>query len=225
MIQEAENKWGIDSFALKMIAAVTMFIDHYTYIFLAGSRYYMLGRCIGRIAFPIFCFQLVEGYFHTRNKTKYALRIAAAGVISEFAFDLAFYRKIFDPVHQNVMWTLLIGFLVIWLADKVPAVVKIIVMMAGAVLAEFLQTDYGALGVIIIFTFYIFRERKLLLGIGIVLETFWSSMVEGAASLALIPIFLYNGKQGPKKYRYWFYLFYPGHLFLLYFLSVMEMYF
>lgn len=224
MIQETENKWGINAFILKMIAAVTMFIDHYTYIFLSGSRYYILGRCIGRIAFPIFCFQLVEGYFHTRSRKKYALRIAAAGVLSELAFDLAFYRKAFDPAHQNVMWTLLIGFLVIWLADKVPAAVKIIIMMAGAVLAEFLQTDYGALGVLIIFTFYIFRKRNVLLGIGIVLETFWSSMVEGIASLALIPIFLYNGKQGPGKYRYWFYLFYPGHLFLLYFLSVMEMY-
>lgn len=221
MTEGAQSKWGINAFVLKMIAAVTMFIDHYTYIFLAGSRYYMLGRYIGRIAFPIFCFQLIEGYFHTRNKTKYALRIAAAGVISEFAFDLAFYRQIVDMNHQNVMWTLLIGFLVVWLSEQAPTVGKVFVLAAGAALAEFLQTDYGALGVIIIFTFYICRERKLLLGIGIVLETFWSSMAEGVASLALIPIFLYNGEQGPRKYRYWFYLFYPGHLFLLYFLSVM----
>lgn len=222
MAEHKQGRAGINAFTLKIIAAVTMIIDHVTYLYVSYQEtpnLYLLGRGIGRLSFPIFCFLLTEGYYYTGSRVKYAVRLAVSAVISEIAFDLAFYGKVFEMGHQNVMWTLLIGFLTVWIADHASIAAKIAAAVAGLVLAESIGADYGALGVAMILTFYAFRNSKAWMTAAIVIENVTSSLLQGAAAVSLIPIFFYNGKQGPKKYRYWFYLFYPGHLFLLYFLS------
>jgi hypothetical protein len=71
-------------------------------------------RYIGRIAFPIYCFLIVEGFLHTKNVKKYALRLGLFALISEIPFDLAFNRGWLDISSNNVYFTLLIGLLVIW---------------------------------------------------------------------------------------------------------------
>ncbi|HEX3021536.1 MAG TPA: TraX family protein, partial [Lachnospiraceae bacterium] len=120
---------GISGSTIKLVAIFTMLIDHTAatilekiisksgmYDYYSGNNIlyniYSIMRSIGRLAFPIFCFLLVEGLIHTRNKWKYALRMALFAVISEVPFDLAFANKPISWENQSVYFTLLIGLLV-----------------------------------------------------------------------------------------------------------------
>lgn len=135
-----KNFKGFTSFSIKLIAVVTMFIDHAAAIIL--ERYmdslgmsddvpqfvmthaplyfiYTALRCIGRIAFPIYIFLLVQGFMHTHNRLKYAIRLFAFALISEIPFNLAFGKALWTMQYQNVFWTLLCGFLFMWFSDFV----------------------------------------------------------------------------------------------------------
>ena len=121
---------GLSGSALKMIAIATMLIDHIAATVIIrvlkfggynDSLYqlYRVMRNIGRIAFPIFCFLLVEGFMHTRDREKYALRLGCFAAISEIPFDLAFNGKILEVGYQNVFFTLLLGLLTMMAYDSV----------------------------------------------------------------------------------------------------------
>ena len=173
-------------------------------------------RGIGRAAFPIFCFLLVEGAVHTRSPRKYLLRLASFALISEIPFDLALHNQPFYWGTQNVFFTLLAGLLVIQAFQRSPGQ-EWRGMLALAVLgaaAELCGTDYGAIGVAVIAVMYLLRER------------FWAASVLSLILLVLlarieifsIPAFLilalYNGKRG-RQPKYFFYVFYPVHLLIL----------
>ena len=129
---------------------------------------YRVMRNIGRIAFPIFCFLLVEGFMHTRDREKYALRLGCFAAVSEIPFDLAFNGKVLEVGYQNVFFTLLLGLLTMMAYDAVMnqsrwsvwkrTALSTIAILAGMFAAEFLSTDYGALGVLCIMVFYLFRR-------------------------------------------------------------------
>ena len=121
---------GFSGSELKMIAIATMLIDHIAATVIIrvlkfggynDSLYqlYRVMRNIGRIAFPIFCFLLVEGFMHTRDREKYALRLGCFAAISEIPFDLAFNGKILEVGYQNVFFTLLLGLLTMMAYDSV----------------------------------------------------------------------------------------------------------
>lgn len=121
-------------------------------------------RKIGRIAFPIFCFLLVEGFIHTSNRKKYALRLALFALLSEIPFDLCFRGKFLEFSYQNVMITLLVGFLAITAMDearkRVPAL-ALVAAAAGLLLGYLLKTDYSYRGVILIILLYLFQSYPL----------------------------------------------------------------
>ena len=160
---------GLSGSALKIIAIVTMLIDHIAAtviirILKFGGyndglyQLYRVMRNIGRIAFPIFCFLLVEGFMHTRDREKYALRLGCFAAVSEIPFDLAFNGKVLEVGYQNVFFTLLLGLLTMMAYDVVMnqsrwsvwkrTALSTIAILAGMFAAEFLSTDYGALGVL-----------------------------------------------------------------------------
>lgn len=211
----------LDGTVLKLIACLSMFIDHLGAVCFSG----MMGfRIIGRLAFPIYCFLLVEGAVHTRNMKKYILRMGIFALISEVPFDLAFYHRLVYTGHQNVFFTLGLGLLAIWFLEHpidnldIPdALYRLLVVIVAGLIAEFLNTDYGFTGVMIICIFYYLRERSLekYLIVAILLAAMGG--VEVYAVLALIPILLYNGERGrqTKMMQYSFYIFYPAHLLLL----------
>ena len=103
------DKWGVSSFALKIIAAVTMFIDHFAILFLDNHHTaYMIARGIGRISFPIFAFILVEGFYYTANRVKHGITLGVFAIISEIPYNMM-YGRFFYLENQNVIFTLFIG--------------------------------------------------------------------------------------------------------------------
>ena len=211
----------LDGTVLKLIACLSMFIDQLGAVCFSG----MMGfRIIGRLAFPIYCFLLVEGAVHTRNMKKYILRMGIFALISEVPFDLAFYHRLVYTGHQNVFFTLGLGLLAIWFLEHpieqldIPDVLyKLLVIIAAGLIAEFFNTDYGFTGIAVICIFYYLRgQPQLKYPIAAILLAAMGG-VEVYAVLALIPILLYNGQRGrqTKVMQYGFYIFYPAHLLLI----------
>lgn len=226
---------GISGYWLKVIAVISMLIDHTSAVILEQipglENPAFLMRIIGRLAFPIYCFLLVEGFYHTRSRAKYAGRLFLFALISEVPFDLAFSRRMWDFSSNNVFFTLLFGLLVIWGVEKIrqkfvadvygekAAAIRVILIIvtvaAGGFLALFFRTDYDLSGIVTIFAIYMFYPKKVKgMGIGVLVLTLLASIIEAAAFLDMIPIYFYNGTRG-KQMKYFFYIFYPAHLFLL----------
>ena len=211
----------LDGTVLKLIACLSMFIDHLGAVCFSGKMGF---RIIGRLAFPIYCFLLVEGAVHTRNMKKYILRMGIFALISEVPFDLAFYHRLVYTGHQNVFFTLGLGLLAIWFLEHpieqldIPDVLyKLLVIIAAGLIAEFFNTDYGFTGIAVICIFYYLRgQPQLKYPIAAILLAAMGG-VEVYAVLALIPILLYNGERGrqTKMMQYGFYIFYPAHLLLI----------
>lgn len=186
---------------------------------------YTIMRSIGRIAFPIYCFLLVEGLHKSKNIKKYAGRLLAFALISEIPFDLAFKGKLFYFGYQNVFFTLFLGLVTIAVIDYIrkkvtkifPAVIlSVAAAAAGIFLAVLLHTDYDGIGVAIIIILYIFYKRRVARIVAGCLAFIW----EITAPLAFIFIGFYNGERG-KQMKYFFYAFYPMHLLLLYLVGVL----
>ncbi len=248
----AAGQRGLSGCVLKMIAVITMLVDHTGATIVerllaqmpswgpitmqnqeAWTQLYMLLRGIGRMAFPIYCFLLVEGFYHTRNKARYALRLFVFALISEVPFDMAFQVSFFDISYNNVFFTLLIGLLTIWAYDEIRkraeirrtsvfsmsnvfwSLVLAAVPLLGCGLAYFLRTDYDAAGVIAIFIMYLFYERRQL-GFGLMVLSLGllAGGLEFLAFFMLIPMKHYNGTRG-RQMKYFFYWFYPVHLLVL----------
>lgn len=213
----------INNFTLKMIAIVTMIIDHIGYVFLSpDTTYYMIFRAIGRISFPIFCFLIVEGFFHTRSHINYLIRLTVFALLSEIPFDLAFHKTLFYWSSQNVFITLALGLFAIFCLEelnnrRIFALPLVLIFLVAIVS----RCDYGIGGVLLICMFYITRHNpwiRIFLT-GLILYMFYNS-TELYGMIALIPIICYNGKRGPNA-KMVFYWLYPFHLLLLYGLNML----
>lgn len=252
MDTQTVKKKGISGSTLKLIAICIMVIDHIGAVLVegrmlqileqAGNSYPeatashallftsdLLLRGIGRIAFPIFCFLIIEGLSHTRNPLKYALRLGLFGLISEIPFDLALKKTLFDWSYQNVFFTLFLGLMVIYLMQKIETAfirnvflrisLTAITLFLGAGAAMFLKTDYDAFGVLTIVIMYLFRKNRLYeIFSGCICLTFMS-LIELPCFISLLPVKLYNGERG-LNLKYVFYIFYPAHLLILYVIRV-----
>lgn len=238
------EKRGISQEGLKLIACITMLIDHvgatlvWQYYLQVRTLevycFYNVLRLIGRIAFPIYCFLLVEGAYHTRDPKKYALRLAIGAVLSEIPFDVAFFDGI-TLANSSVMVTLLLGFGMIEAMKRVQGFWKIAVIVPFYFAAELLGTDYAGLGIEVIAVLALTRGMKYekllrVIGFAAVLVPgqawnigFMYANLEAFAVLALIPIFCYSGRKltHSKAVQWVFYLFYPVHIAVLCVLEVL----
>lgn len=207
---------GLNTFTLKIIAIVSMLIDHIGHVFFPEV---MLFRIIGRISFPIFAYVLAEGIYYTKDITKYMLRLGIFALMSEIPYDLAIMGSVLEFSHQNVFFTLFFGVLMFYTISNMNHVVmEYVVVIMAAMLCHFLNTDYGSIGILTIFIFSVFRQRKIekLLIVGLLFVGLTGGL-QLYALLALPLIALHNGEQGPKM-KIFFYLFYPTHLIILYFI-------
>lgn len=218
-----------------------MLCDHLWATVIPGNDWL---TCIGRLAFPIFAFLIVEGYFHTRNFKKYVIRLLIFAVISEIPFNLMSGSRLFYPIHQNVLWTFLIAISLIHMNEKVKTaqsykriLIGLLSVILGFLIGLLSMVDYYHAGVLTVLAFYFFRGRtwrcylgqfvcmvyihaEMLGGLGYELSVFGQPFFlsqQSFAVLALIPIWLYKGKQGhySKFIQFFNYLFYPVHLLIL----------
>ncbi|MDO4923952.1 MAG: TraX family protein [Peptococcaceae bacterium] len=230
----------INGSTLKWFAMASMVIDHLAAVVLMPAfgiftvltlgDAWQLGndaalcygmRQIGRIAFPIFCFLLVEGLVHTHSRGAYLRNLIVLAVVSEMPYNLCRTGNLIDFSEQSTIWTLVLGFLTCcgldWLdAKSAPqplALKKAALVGAAMLLAWFLNTDYDAFGVAFIVLLYLLRNsRTEQCMIGAIVCLFGEAM----AALAFVPIYFYNGQRG-KQPKWLFYAFYPTHLLVLYF--------
>lgn len=225
---------------LKLIAMACMLLDHMWATVMDGNLWM---TCVGRIAFPVFAFQVAEGYAHTKNFKKYLLRMFLFALIAEIPFNLMAGGWWFSPFGQNVMFTFCLALLLIRLIDKARAKHWALGLAAAAVgafvgywVGMFTFVDYYGYGILMVLVFWLFREMRLgwlvtlaamiyinfemIGGMHLAVFLFGRELLiplQGFAVLALIPIWLYNGEQGikSKAFQYACYAFYPVHMLIL----------
>jgi hypothetical protein len=218
-MKTVSKKFGISAAVLKWIAVVTMIIDHFAvavYPQFASYEYsvYYIMRKIGRLAFPIYCFLLVEGFFHTKNVKKYFRNCFLFAILSEIPFNMAIFGQVFYSRGQNVYFTLCIGLATLIILDRRKRypkskymLLQIFIIVLAASIGQILDVDYHWKGVLFIVMFYYVRNMqewiRNLVGI-------CAFAYEGTAPLAFLPIHFYNGTRGRQIYAI-----YPIHLLIL----------
>lgn len=238
-------------YTLKLIAMITMLIDHITAIFIAvDSPLYLVGRSIGRLSFPIFCFLITEGLLYTRNIKKYLLRLFIFAIISEIPFDLAFHNPALNKdhlYHQNIYFTLFIGLLTIATIDRIDKyldtddfinrgnkrsqwigkmfseykILNVLTLLSGCMLAYFLFADYSFMGVLMIWAFYRFKHNGQKLTTAIILLNAMYGIPQILGAFSLVFINIYKGQRGKQANKFIFYGFYPIHLIILFIIKVL----
>ena len=236
-----KTKFETTSFSLHIMAMLFMLCDHLWGTIVNGNDWL---TCIGRLTFPIYAFMIVEGYFHTKDLKKYGTRLLLFAIISEIPFNLAMGSSLFYPLHQNVLWTFLISIGLIHWNEKAKEkqrwkriLTGLATLCIGYIGGIITFVDYYNAAILMVLTFYFFRGNKwwhylgqllcmwyinceMLGGFGYEISLFGDTHFiarQGFALLALIPIWLYRGRQGchSKKLQLVYYLFYPLHLLIL----------
>lgn len=228
----------MSSLAIKLFACIAMFLDHYGYTFGILSPY----RLIGRLAFPLFAFQLTLGYIHTKSVKKYLTRLFIFAIISEVPYNLFTTNSIIAPGSSlNIFFTLTLALLTLYFLDyahkrckdkTLKILVTISIIAIACIVAQGLHLEYGYYGILTVICFRYLNKIQLIIAYPLLILSFailggltkWN-LVQFFALFSLVPIFLYNGKKGllPKKplltklIQYGFYIFYPLHL-LIFFL-------
>lgn len=241
---------GLSGNALKMIACVLMFFDHMSQGVALNYLGFMptgvttswgipvlwgiptasllatIATLFGRIAFPIFCFFLVQGILLSGDYKKQILRLVLFACIAEVPFDLGLFGQVFYWDHQNVLFELALGAATVVGMKKIldgdrkgKIAYAVLLFIAAALVAEFLKFDYGSVGIVAMVLLYLAcndRRRTMLMGL---IGFFFEAPLYGTVYLSLPLIYQYNGKRG-RGGRWFFYIFYPAHLLALYFISL-----
>lgn len=239
------DKWGLSSFALKIIAVVTMVTDHFAILFLDNHHTaYMAARGIGRISFPIFAFLLVEGFFYTRDRVRHGIILGSFAIISELPYNML-YGSVLNLSHQNVILTLFIGYMMIWAlesismyrvnysenllkkigAGRMNTILELLVMLMGFTIGYFINCSYSYAGIMLILCFYVFRKYHIGRAVSNIVFNMgmFGYSIQWLGVFSIIPIAFYNEKPGKYKWKYFFYIFYPAHILILTALKIIQL--
>ena len=214
---------------LKYMAFLSMLLDHVNnsmitpYLDGKGLLLHVsnLLSILGRVAFPLFMFFLVEGFFKTRSRKKYLINLLIFGILSEVPFDLFTSRELFNKNWNNIMFTLALSLITIWIVDEMKGRLakksktlwygaSVLVVAVMCAVAMFFSLDYDYHAIIVAYLFYIFYEKPLY---GAVLG-YLSIIKELYSVLGFAATLTYNGERG-KQYKWLNYAFYPVHLLIL----------
>ena len=237
---QTKPQGGLDSLTLKLLAMALMLCDHLWATVLPGLAWL---TAVGRIAFPIFAFQVAEGFRRTHDRKKYLRRMFLFALISEIPFNYLYYSSPVFPFHQNVMFTFCIAMVLMLAVERIGKkgaaaywIAAVVSLPVGYFLGTLTMVDYYGSGVVTVLLFYLFHGRRWgwlgeLAGLAVLNCWLLGGMTvpvvllghtvelpeQGLALLALIPIWLYRGGQGPhsRAIQYACYAFYPAHMLIL----------
>lgn len=230
---------GLSAGTLRMLAMVTMLLDHVGAVIIgksfpgtlliSGASGYQALRAIGRMSCPIYAFLLTEGFLHTKDLKRYLARMACLALVSEIPFDLAFFGVPLEFSCQNNVFTLFFSLLMLAVLRKSEKrrFLYLPILCLGCAATYLLRTDYAVALPLLVGSFYLLRKDRLagfLSGTAIVTLVnvsfgSLSGLVSGVISLFLV-WFLYNGRKG-RNPRAFSYTFYPLHLFILWLVAAM----
>lgn len=243
------KKFGLSAFWLKIFAMTAMLIDHIGAVLLSSAfhtgmqtqtispsffTFYSALRNIGRAAFPVFAFLLVQGFLHTSNYKKYLTRMGILALISIIPYNLAFGNMLYNTKYWqnftfgNVAWTYLLGLVMMYLLAHIErkdwhllcrllGYILVVGIFMG--IAYFIHCDRRHWGILVIAGFHLCRDSQLKQVLSSCITFRDQRGFFPGPDLALIPIVLYNGKKG-RDIRVLAYLFYPLHLLILYGIKV-----
>ena len=223
-MERIKNMKGINGAQLKYIAFASMFIDHFNKAiitpFLTGTGPMVIITTIfdilGRIAFPIFAFMVVEGFFKTKSRWKYLRNLLIFAVISEIPYDMFQSAEFVNTWSQNILWGLALGLFTIMVIDKLKDYIKkrplwifvsLLIVALSSLGSMLISSDYEYYAIIIIYLYYLFYDKKLLAS-GL---SYLVIIKEIYAILGFATVLFYNGEKG-KQNKIFNYLFYPVHL-------------
>lgn len=219
---------NITSAGLKWVATIAMLIDHLgIFLYRHGMNeiaYYIM-RGIGRLAFPIFCFLLVEGFCATKSYWKYFFRVLFFALISEVPYELMIHGRWYG-LGSNILFSFSLALLVLWAINKLEnkkiwgPILGIIISILAAGIATHLGFEYAWRGIFLVTAMYLLRRNFLLRNIAIVgIFLIDVSIIGLCAFLSIVLIEGYNGNKG--KFPKWLgYIFYPAHLTILYLVGI-----
>lgn len=228
---------------LKILALLMMFLDHFGQIILKNSIMMVapysamsdttsrmifniieVFHLLGRIAFPIFCFFIVEGFSHTKDLKKYIKRLIFIAIISEIPYDLAFNSSLVSFSEQNVFFELSLGIIMLYYLKLTNSIfLKFLIALLVSFISYYLKLDGSYYGIGLIFIFYILKNKNIY---RLIFSVTWAFLIGFCAfdlyflvaSFSLFLIELYNGKKGGSL-KYFFYTFYPIHILVLYWIG------
>ena len=200
---------------MQIIAMLTMLIDHIGYIFFPGE---LTWRYIGRIAFPIYCYALVQGHIHTSSRPKYLMRLLIIAIIAQVPYNLAL-----NPGGWNVVVTLLLSAIMLVILDKLPNPwfgVPLVIVAIG--LMDYFPIDYNAYGLLLVLIFrytksYWLIAAHLILNIFYLFYNGWVVQMYSILPTMLIVIApaLWRYLERHRIPRWVWWSFYPAHLLVL----------
>ncbi len=234
------------SFVIKIIAALTMFIDHMGLMLFPHMDIF---RIIGRLAFPIYAYCIAEGFRYTRNRLKYFLQIFILGVLCQIVYTI-----VDGVLYLGILITFSISLVIMYFVDclksaadgeeshiagllsaafkrklsskadiTVSATLSVVSVAAAFVLTYYVDVDYGFFGILlpVFASFFDDKPRRLIVFSAclIALCLYYTSagnLIQYWSILAVPILAFYNGKRGKYRLKYFFYIFYPAHLVLLY---------
>lgn len=184
-------------------------------------------QLIGMLAFPLFCFLLVEGFLHTSSLKIYAAGLSIVALVSEVPFDLVYSGTFFNPYRQNPVFCLLLGLGTLAVLEKAEVslkqsapwkqtTLKFLIAVAACALAVAFRIDYGIFGPLIIIILYMLRERNVFgMALACFLLATTSQTLGFLCFLDILPVLFYNGERGFGR-KYVFYAVYPLILLIVY---------
>ena len=241
----------MSSFVLKLIAAVSMLLDHAGILLFSGKEIF---RILGRLAFPLYAYCLAEGFRYTRSRLKYFLRVFILGVLCQIVYTVAereIYLGILITFSISIVLMALVDSLKTALRGERSAVARIAARAAGrelsndadrilctvlvcaGIIGAFLLTtvvtvDYGFFGIMLPVCTSFFEERgqRLVMFsaclLALAIEVTAEFPVQYWSLLSVPLIAAYNGKPGLVRMKYFFYIFYPAHMAILYGISLLR---
>lgn len=237
----------MSGFLLKLLAAITMLIDHAGLLLFPGVQWM---RVVGRIAFPLYAYSIAEGFRYTHDRKRYFLQIFLLGAACQIVYTIAdgtLYLGILITFSLSLCLMALAREMCAtwqgdmtavgqWLADhgfataarrSLTTVAFFVVTVLTALLTMVVRVDYGFCGILVPLAAYLPEKplhRKLACGGMLLVLSAYHWMLGDHVQLwclfAMLPLFLYNGTPGKHRLKWFFYIFYPAHMAILYLLSL-----